>query len=146
MEDNAHSAVKTTREGNSYPVVKRWSQNNAGFQSLGFPRDMISIVRASVKEKNPAEGIVRGIAEREGISIIVTAGYTTMPAIRVMKVVRGPDPVDMGSSIAVMVGTDHCQWICKRKGGVMGSGDGRMKGNLVIIDMVSVVDLVTKVG
>lgn len=55
---------------------------------------------------------------REGIVVMVTAGYTTLPAIRMMEVVRRPNPVDMELSIVVMVGTDCCHWIVRRRSAV----------------------------
>jgi len=40
--------------------------------------------------------------------LIVTAGSTTVLAMRMIKVARGPGPVDKASSIVVTVEIDHC--------------------------------------
>jgi len=53
LEDNARSAVKMTRGGNSYPVVSRWSQNDDGFsKSRISERRKIGIARASNRSRD----------------------------------------------------------------------------------------------
>ena len=139
LEDNARSAVGTTRGGNSYLVVSRWSQNDEGFLKSGNSK-------RCDRRKDSRRGDRKRSWSTGRNSAIVTVGYITVPDIRVIKVIQGPDPVGVESSAAVMVETDHRQWILKRRGGVMGRGNGPMTGNMVIIDMVSEVDLVTEVS
>jgi len=53
LEDNAISAVETTRGGNSYPVMSRWSQNDEAFSKSGVSeRREIGIVKACDRRKD----------------------------------------------------------------------------------------------